>query len=80
MKTNQKIKIINYIKEFGSINPLEALQDLGCYRLATRIFELKAEGYEIKTYLKKYETRMGEKKHYAVYYLANTDFARIIEG
>lgn len=45
----QKDKIIAYIKKHGSITPLDALREFGCMRLATRIFELKEDGYKIKT-------------------------------
>lgn len=37
----QKDKIIEYMKEHGSITPLEALRHCGCMRLGARIFELK---------------------------------------
>ena len=40
-------KIVRYLNEFGSITQLEALQDLGIMRLASRISELKKEGREI---------------------------------
>jgi hypothetical protein len=33
----------------GKITPLEALHNFGCFRLASRINELRKEGYEIKT-------------------------------
>lgn len=32
----------------GSITALEALRDFGCYRLASRISDLRNEGLEIK--------------------------------
>lgn len=37
MKTNQKQRIINYIREFGSITSLEAYKDLGITQLGARI-------------------------------------------
>jgi len=46
MKINQRQRIINYIREFGSITSLEAYKDLGITQLATRISELKEQGYE----------------------------------
>jgi hypothetical protein len=57
------------MKAKGSITPIDALNDLGCMRLATRIFELKKEGNMIKT-LTEFRTNMsGETKHYARYVL-----------
>lgn len=45
---NQADLIHQYIKENGSIEPLQALRDLGVYRLAARISDLKKAGYTIQ--------------------------------
>lgn len=63
----QKQKIVEYIDKYGSISQLEAYLDLGCWRLATRIFELKREGYDIQSELKEVTTRDGSKTKIAVY-------------
>ena len=44
------------------ITPLDALNECGCFRLGSRIFDLKAEGMDIKT-------RRAKGKNYAQYYL-----------
>ena len=49
MKIAQKDRIINYIREFGSISSWEAYADLGITQLGARIDQLKKEGYEFKT-------------------------------
>lgn len=49
MKITQRDRVINYIREFGSISSWEAYKDLGITQLATRIKELKEQGYEFKT-------------------------------
>ena len=41
--------LLNYLKERGEITPLEALADLGIYRLASRILDLRSRGHDIKT-------------------------------
>lgn len=46
---NQKEKIIEHIKKNGSITSYEAYMDLGITQLATRISELKEQGYEFET-------------------------------
>ena len=46
MKTNQRQKILDYINKWGSITSYQAYIDLGITQLATRISELKEEGYE----------------------------------
>lgn len=45
MKINQRQKILNYINKWGSITSYQAYLDLGITQLATRIKELKEEGY-----------------------------------
>lgn len=65
----QADKIINYIQKYGSITPLDALREFGCMRLATRIFELKADGYKIKSVMEKSTNKNGDKVHYARYFL-----------
>ncbi len=46
-KPTQNERIIDYINTFGSITQLEALQDLGIMRLASRVSDLKKQGYNI---------------------------------
>jgi hypothetical protein len=41
--------LIEYLEENGSITPLEALSELGIYRLSGRIYDLRQMGYQIKT-------------------------------
>ena len=42
---NQKEMVIKYINDFGCITSYEAYVDLGITQLATRIKELKEQGY-----------------------------------
>lgn len=67
----QKQRIINYIRVYGSITSFEAYKDLGITQLATRIKELKEEGYEFKTEWKNDKNRYGEPRSYKRYYLAD---------
>lgn len=41
----QADEILQYINTHGSISPLEALRELGCFRLAARIYDLEQKGY-----------------------------------
>ena len=43
---NQRQQILQYIEDFGSITSYEAYIDLGITQLATRIKELKGQGYQ----------------------------------
>lgn len=44
---NEKIKA--YLEEGHSLTPIDALNLFGCFRLATRIFDLKKQGMKIRT-------------------------------
>lgn len=71
MKINQRQRIINYIRECGSITSLEAYKELGITQLATRIKELKEQGYEFRTEWESSKNRFNEKVDYKRYYLAD---------
>lgn len=71
MKTTQRQKIINYIREFGSITSLDACRDLGIMQFATRIKELKEEGYEFRTEWESSKNRYGEKVDFKRFYLVD---------
>lgn len=45
----QKEMILAHMIEFGSIEPLTALREYGCYRLGARIADLRKDGYSIRT-------------------------------
>lgn len=53
-------RVLDYIERFGSITQYEALQDLGVMRLASRISELRKQGYEFACEWIKVENRFGE--------------------
>ena len=65
----QKERILQYMLDFGSISPLEAMYDLGCMRLASRIGELKRAGYTINKQTEHGRNRYGKKTSYARYSL-----------
>ena len=67
MKPTQCQQILDYMKRFGSINPLEALKDIGCFRLASRISDLRKQGYPIISERVNYMTKLGEAKHFNEY-------------
>ena len=69
MKVTQCDKILRHLKDYGSINPLEALGQYGIMRLASRITDLKGRGYLITKETKKSKNRYGETVRYAEYRL-----------
>lgn len=69
-KITQCDRIIEYMKKHGSITQLEAYLDIGCWRLASRISDLKNQGYPIKREMETVKNRYGEKVLIARYSLA----------
>jgi hypothetical protein len=61
------------MERFGSISTLEAFNDLGVARLASRIHDLKAQGYKINSEIKSSKNRFGEDTYYKVYRLAEEE-------
>ena len=70
MKTTQCMRILDYMRQFGSISTLEAFNDLGVARLAARISDLKVQGYTIVSETKTAKNRFGENTSFKVYRLA----------
>lgn len=70
-KISQKDRIINYIREFGSISSWEAYQELGITQLGARIDNLQKEGYTFKTEWEHRKNRYGENVSFKRYYLAD---------
>lgn len=63
----QSERIIKYIKEFGSITPLDAYRDLGITKLSTRISEMKKDGIVFYQKREKSKNRWGEPTNYMRY-------------
>ena len=62
-------KILDYMKLFGSITPVEAFRDLGVMRLGARIYDLEQEGIRIAHERETAKNRLGEKVSYSRYRL-----------
>ena len=73
MKITQCQRIIDYMRRFGSISTLEAFNDLGVARLASRIHDLKGQGYNIISDTKTSKNRYGESVSFKVYRLAEKE-------
>jgi hypothetical protein len=70
-KLTQCEKILRHFRDYGSINPLEALRHYGIMRLASRITDLKKRGYLIISEPKKSVNKYGEIVRFSVYRLAD---------
>ena len=62
-KSTQAERVLDYINDFGSITQMDALNDLGVMRLASRISDLKKMGYPITSNVEPVKNRYGEVCH-----------------
>ncbi len=68
----QKQRIEAYMRTHGSITSLEAMQELGVMRLASRISDMQKDGLRINKETVRVLNRYGEKCSVAKYSLAET--------
>ena len=66
MPKTQNEKIKEYLENGHKLTPLEALDLFGCFRLASRVSDLKKQGVNIKTEM---VTDKSTGKQYASYYI-----------
>lgn len=64
---SQCARILSHLEQRGSIDPMEAMLDLGVYRLAARINDLKADGHSINSEMVTVQNRFGEDCRVARY-------------
>lgn len=62
-------RVLQHLQAYGSITPLEAMQEYGIMRLGARIYDLKKMGYSINSSRETGENRYGESISYARYSL-----------
>jgi hypothetical protein len=67
--TPQQEMILRYMRDFGSITPLDALREFGCMRLGARIYDLKRRGHQINSTMDSSTNRYGHRVRYARYSL-----------
>ena len=80
MKKTHKERVLDYMKEFGSITSLDAFRDLGNTRLSASIWLLRHEdGLDIRSINVSARNRYGDAVSYARYYLAGSDFERKLQ-
>ena len=70
-KLTQCDRILRHLEDYGSIDPMIAIKEYGCMRLASRISDLKGRGIEIIAERTKGKNRYGEQTSYCVYRLKN---------
>lgn len=70
MMQTQREMILQYMKDNGSITPVDAMREFGCMRLGARIWDLKnKDGIDIKVKMESQKNRYGKTVSYARYSL-----------
>lgn len=72
-KATQAQRVLDYMDTFGGITQLEALKDLGVMRLASRISDLKKQGYPITSDVVAVKNRFDEDCYIKRYKLVVAD-------
>lgn len=62
-------KVLNHLRENGSITSWEAIQQYGATRLSAIIFNLRKRGIEIKSEMVQFTDRYGDNSTFAKYVL-----------
>lgn len=68
--TQQKL-ILAHLATYGSITPIEAFSEYGITKLATRISELKKQGYQFTSVMVEQKNRFGQPVRFMQYWRAN---------
>lgn len=72
----QNEEVLRHLMKERGITIREAMEKYGIMRLGARIYELKKQGYPIKTYLRVGKSRNGESMVYAEYRMERREEAR----
>ena len=62
-------RILNHLKDYGSITSLDAFRDYGNTRLSATIFLLRKDGWNIKSEKVAFKNRYGKVVSFAKYIL-----------
>lgn len=72
----QNEAVLRHLLDNGRITSLEAMNKYGIMRLGARVYDLKKQGYPIKTFLRVGRSRNGESMVYAEYRMERVEEAR----
>ena len=76
MAQKQQYRLLDFMYENGTVNPLLAWRRLGISRLSARIYDLKNDGWEITTERMTVTNQFNEKCSVAIYSLTKEDRRR----
>ena len=71
---SQTMDVIDYIHDNGSITAKQAMEDLGCFRLSGRIYDIKRMGIEVEKEMITVQNRHGKDCRVARYTIPNFSF------
>ena len=66
-RPSQRQRIVNYMREHGSINRLESCTELFIFELSARITELESKNWIFEKSWKSVKNRYGETKTFVEY-------------
>jgi len=72
-RAGQRLAILKYLQEHGSITTLQAREELGIMSPASRVLELREQDHRIITHWTTSEDRTGTKHREAKYVLFNRE-------
>ena len=72
-RLTQQERVLQYLEEHGAITQKEALNELGVYRLASRIHNIKQAGIKVNSQRIGVRNRFGELCHVSEYILGDRD-------
>ncbi len=72
----QDERLLDYLKDNGRIDPLQAWQELGIYRLSACIHRLRNQGWDIKTKRKVVNNKFDESCVVALYEYTDSPVVR----
>ena len=68
---SQATDVIEYIRDHGSITTKQATEELGCYRLSGRIYDIKSWGIVVNKEMVTVKNRKGNDCRVAQYTIPN---------
>ena len=72
-KVKQTELVLMYLKQYGTITPVDAMREFGIMRLASRVSDLKRAGFNIQSRMKQSTNRFGKPVHYAEYFVGGDE-------
>ncbi len=70
----QTRRVLEWLREHDSLNPLQAWQELGIYRLSAKIDHLRKAGFKVRTDRRVVQNRVKEECHVAFYVLEGNPY------